>query len=156
MTTETKPKIHSRRHARELALQTLYACEMSATPEWEVMLNRISDDATFTGENIRYARELVKNTLAALGEIDAGIARHAANWELKRMAALDRNILRLAAAELFFSSDVPFKVVIDEAVELAKIYGTDESGGFVNGIIDSIHKERSTAAGRKTPVKESM
>jgi len=58
------------------------------------------------------------------------------------MAALDRNVLRLATAELCYCSDVPFKVVIDEAVELAKTYGLDESGKFVNGILDSIHKER--------------
>jgi transcription antitermination protein NusB len=144
-----KTKFHSRRHARELALQTLYACEVGATPEWEAMLARLGEEGSFSADNIGYARGLVKAAVGSLETLDALIARHAANWELKRMAALDRNILRLAAAELFYFSDVPFKVVIDEAVELAKIYGTDESGGFVNGIIDSIHKERTKA-------KESM
>jgi N utilization substance protein B len=79
--------------------------------------------------------------------IDECLTRHAANWELKRMAALDRNVLRLAVAELFFFTEIPFKVVIDEAVELAKIFGTDESGRFVNGILDSIHKDRSKENG---------
>jgi N utilization substance protein B len=87
--------------------------------------------------------ESPKPRSASLAAIDERITRHAANWELKRMAALDRNILRLAACELVNFSEVPFKVVIDEAVELAKLYGTDESGRFVNGIIDSIRREEN-------------
>jgi transcription antitermination protein NusB len=130
----------NRRHARELALQTLYACESGDMSEWNVMLGRISENIAITDENRLYARNLVQATVKAIAKIDECLARHAANWELKRMAALDRNVLRLAVAELFYFTEVPFKVVIDEAVELAKIYGTDESGRFVNGIIDSIHK----------------
>jgi transcription antitermination protein NusB len=131
-----------RRHARELALQTLYACEIGITRDWMGMLDRIAGDLTFSTENMHYARDLVRAATGSLTTIDDYITRHAANWELKRMAALDRNILRLAVAELFFFSAVPFKVVIDEAVELAKTYGTDDSGKFVNGILDSIHKSR--------------
>jgi transcription antitermination factor NusB len=130
----------SRHKARELALQTLYACEIDGMAEWRVMLDRIGEGRFVAPDNKRYAAELVGKTVASLAIIDATIARHAANWEMKRMAALDRNVLRLATAELFFFSDVPFKVVIDEAVELAKTYGLDESGKFVNGILDSIHK----------------
>jgi transcription antitermination protein NusB len=137
-----KPASQGRHRARELALQTLYACEIGEAAQWEDVLLNIGENGSFAGESIRYARELVKKTVAALGTLDECIAHHAANWELKRMAALDRNILRLAAAELFYFDDVPFRVVIDEAVELAKAYGTDESGRFVNGIIDSIHKAR--------------
>jgi transcription antitermination protein NusB len=140
----------TRHRARELALQTLYACEIGKAEEWEKVLLLIVEGGSFTEESLRYARDLVRTTLSSLGTIDETIARHAANWELKRMAALDRNILRLAAAELFFFDDVPFRVVIDEAVELAKTYGTDESGGFVNGIIDSIHKARKKNGERKT------
>jgi N utilization substance protein B len=135
-------KSKNRRRSRELALQTLYACETGATAEWEPMLNLIAEDACLAGDSAQYARELVRKTFGAVEKIDGVIARHAANWELKRMAAIDRNILRLAAAELFFFGDVPYKVVIDEAVELAKRYGADESGRFVNGILDSIHKEK--------------
>jgi transcription antitermination protein NusB len=135
-----KKKSHSRHKARELALQTLYACEVGTTTEWEGMLRLIGDGGSFPEENVEYARRLVRETRAALEKIDDCIARHAANWELKRMAALDRNILRLASAELLFFGEVPFKVVIDEAVELAKTYGTEESGRFVNGVLDSIHK----------------
>jgi N utilization substance protein B len=130
----------NRRHARELALQTLYACESGDMGEWNVMLGRIALDSAVTDENRLYARNLVQAAVGNLATIDECLARHAANWELKRMAALDRNVLRLAVAELFYFTEVPFKVVIDEAVELAKTYGTDESGRFVNGILDSIHK----------------
>src|SRR5271157_5365563 len=133
-----KTKSHSRHKARELALQTLYACEMGSTAEWEEMLRRIAEAGSFTEKNRGYAADLVRKTLAELGKIDECITLNAANWELKRMAALDRNILRLAAAELFHFGDVPFKVVIDEAVELAKTYGAEDSGRFVNGVLDSI------------------
>ena len=68
------------------------------------------------------------------------ITQRAANWDIKRMAVIDRNILRLAVTELFYFKQVPVKVVIDEAVELAKAFGAEDSGKFVNGIIDSIHK----------------
>jgi N utilization substance protein B len=139
----------NRHRARELALQTLYACEIGTTAEWEGVLRHIVEGGSFTEESVQYARELVRETMASLGTIDGHIASHAANWELKRMAALDRNILRLAATELFFFNDVPFKVVIDEAVELAKSYGTEESGGFVNGILDSIYKTRTKDTERK-------
>jgi len=139
----------NRHRARELALQTLYACEIGTTAEWEGVLRHIVEGGSFTEESVRYARELVRETMASRDTIDGHIASHAANWELKRMAALDRNILRLAAAELFFFDDVPFRVVIDEAVELAKSYGTEESGGFVNGILDSIYKTRTKDTERK-------
>ena len=134
----------NRRHARELALQTLYACEAGDMGEWNVMLGRIAEDSAVTDENRLYARNLVQAAVGNLAMIDECLAGHAANWELKRMAALDRNVLRLAVAELFYFTEVPFKVVIDEAVELAKTYGTDESGRFVNGILDSIHKAGRT------------
>lgn len=141
-------RIQNRRPARELALKTLYACDIGAAAECESMLERIAESGPVADEHRRYARELVLRTSASLGRIDESIASHAANWELKRMAAIDRNILRLAAAELFFFTEVPFRVVIDEAVELAKLFGTDDSGSFVNGILDSIYKdrERETAA----------
>jgi N utilization substance protein B len=134
----------NRRKARELALQTLYALEVNDEQgEWRIVFERIAEGAFCAPENKLYARELVLKTRSALDSIDERITRHASNWELKRMAALDRNILRLAVCELLHFPDVPFKVVIDEAVELAKAYGTEESGRFVNGIIDSVRKEQS-------------
>jgi N utilization substance protein B len=83
------------------------------------------------------------------------ISAKAANWEIRRMAAVDRNTLRLAAAELIhFKDSVPFKVVIDEAVEIAKTYGTDDSGKFVNGILDSIRKDLHSKAGNGSGKEE--
>jgi N utilization substance protein B len=148
MTDEKKVKSESssknRRKARELALQTLYALEVGeAWGEWQIVFDRIAEAAFCAPENRLYARDLVYKTVASLAAIDERITRHAANWELRRMAALDRNVLRLAVCELVDFSEVPFKVVIDEAVELAKLYGTDESGRFVNGIIDSVRREEN-------------
>jgi N utilization substance protein B len=131
----------NRRKSRELALQTLYACEVGNTAEVGVVLEGIMRDQEGEAGAQQYAALLAEKTLSSKKEIDALLGQHAANWDLKRMTAIDRNILRMAVAELWFCSDVPFKVVIDEAVELAKRYGTDDSGKFVNGVIDSIHKE---------------
>ncbi len=139
-----------RHRSRELALSTLYACEVGSNEQWEIMLERIAEDEALSPDVKRYARDLVRSTLENLNEIDATLAEKAANWELRRMAAVDRNVLRLATAELlYFSQSVPFKVVIDEAVEIAKTYGTEDSGKFVNGILDSIHKKLSSATEKK-------
>lgn len=131
-----------RRHrSRELALQTLYACEVGLTSDWKSMLDQIADSSALSEEVKLYAKELVNKVYTSLEQIDISIQERAANWEMKRMAAIDRNIIRLAVAEITFFSDVPVKVVIDEAVELAKKFGTGDSGKFVNGVIDSIHKK---------------
>jgi N utilization substance protein B len=105
------------------------------------MLEQIAESGGFSEEIKKYARELVTNVYNSLEQIDKNIQERAANWEMKRMAVIDRNIIRLAVAEMTFSDDVPVKVVIDEAVELAKTFGSDDSGKFVNGVIDSIHKK---------------
>jgi N utilization substance protein B len=131
----------NRHRARELALQTLYACEVGITADWQTTLERIADDSALAPDIKKFARDLVCAAFGSLAQIDITISERAANWELKRMAAIDRNILRLAVAELTYFSQIPAKVVIDEAVELAKTFGTDDSGKFVNGIIDSIHKK---------------
>lgn len=142
-------KIPKNRHrSRVLALQTLYACEVGTCAEWETMLTRISEGSSIFGPVVLYARELLAACYHSMKQIDEVIKKRAANWDIKRMAAIDRNILRLAVAELQNFKQVPVKVVIDEAVELAKAFGTDESGKFVNGIIDSIHKNMTD----RTPV----
>ena len=143
MTNHTKKRSDShgkRRRSRILALQTLYACEVGVFPEWRSMLERIAEGSSLPATVIAYARELLSELYKATESIDTLIRKRAANWDIKRMAAIDRNILRLAVAELCYFQQVPAKVVIDEAVELAKAFGTEESGKFVNGIIDSIHK----------------
>jgi N utilization substance protein B len=93
-----------------------------------------------------FANRLVNGTMEHRQELDATITRSADNWELHRMAVIDRNILRLGTYELVFEAEVPAKVVINEAVELAKKYGDVESGKFVNGILDKIHKTEARPA----------
>jgi len=131
------------RHAgRELALRTLYAYDIDGSCSWEQMLESIAENDELDAGVIRYARTLVDAALKNRELIDAMIARKAVNWELRRMAVVDRNVLRFAVAELLcFREQVPYKVAIDEAVEIAKTYGTDDSGKFVNGVLDSIRRE---------------
>ena len=92
-----------------------------------------------------YANQLVTGTLQHSVEIDRLIGAHADNWDMKRMAVIDRNILRVGAFELLYLEEVPSKVCINEAIELAKRFGDAESGKFVNGILDAIHKKRHAA-----------
>ena len=106
------------------------------------MLEDIADNDELEPKVRQYAAKLMGFTIENLESIDSIIAGKAANWELRRMAAVDRNVLRLASAELIYlKGSVPYKVAIDEAVEIAKAYGTDDSGKFVNGILDSIRKD---------------
>jgi len=133
-----------RRASRELALRTLYAHEVDPSGSWAFMLNSIAENDQLQDdpEVMEYAKSLVEAAVKNREAIDALISGKAIHWELRRMAAVDRNVLRMATAELMrFQEDVPYKVAIDEAVEIAKIYGTDDSGKFVNGILDSIRKE---------------
>jgi transcription antitermination protein NusB len=131
----------NRRKSREIALQALYACEIGETSDCSSVIENIVDEDATDDAVAQYAKSLVVSVVSRRAEIDALLQRHTANWDVKRMTAIDRNILRMAVVELERSEDVPFKVVIDEAVELAKQYGTDDSGKFVNGVIDSIRKE---------------
>jgi N utilization substance protein B len=88
-----------------------------------------------------FAEPLIRGILERRPEIDAHVQKYAKNWELHRMAAVDRNILRLAAFEMLFRDDIPPVVSINEAVDIAKKYSTDDSGKFVNGILDSMRKD---------------
>ena len=94
-------------------------------------------------EAFTYARTLVEGTLSHRDEIDELIRRQAEHWRLERMPAVDRNILRLAVYEFLYETDVPKLVILDEAIELAKEFGTEQSGRFVNGVLDGILKSQS-------------
>jgi len=145
----------NRHRSRELALHTLYAYEVDSSGKWEQMLETIAENDALSATVRKYASSLVGETIKNMEAVDAMITRKAANWELRRMAAVDRNVLRLATAELvYFKETVPFKVVIDEAVEIAKTYGTDDSGKFVNGILDSIRKDLYGKAGKESVEEE--
>ena len=132
-----------RTKAREFALQILYQIEIAKEPPDTALENFWETQAPehLDKELKDFTAELVEGVRENLGSLDAKITQYAANWELKRMAAIDRNILRLSAYELMFRQDIPPKVSINEAVELAKKYSGLESGKFVNAILDKIKQE---------------
>ncbi len=107
----------------------------------EIVLNDVCSRTSHPQEVVEFARELVTITITNLLKIDNVISRTADNWSFDRLATLDRNILRAAICEIFYFPEIPFKVSIDEAIELAKKYSTKDSGRFVNGILDKVVKE---------------
>ncbi|NWF99924.1 MAG: transcription antitermination factor NusB [Thermoanaerobaculaceae bacterium] len=136
----------TRRRGRELALQMLYQYELAGTPPEEIStsLEELQQAPAAAQE---FALELVRGVVANLEAIDARIAAQADNWRLDRMAAVDRNVLRLALFELLFQRDTPPAVVIDEAVEIAKRFGSEKSGQFVNGVLDgALHRHAASGA----------
>jgi transcription antitermination protein NusB len=135
-----------RRHGRAYALQLLYARDGDPDTDVRLAANSWSEEFELEVEPAAqaFARDLVAAATERTREIDELIAASSRNWRLERMSRVDRNILRLGACELLAFRDVPVKVVINEAVELAKRFGTAESSAFVNGVLDRI----ATAAGR--------
>lgn len=133
----------ARRRSREAALQVLYAADVSRAlrPDQPTGAQQSFDQVAQHFELPESARafavQLVSGVSERLSELDAQIAAHAQNWRIERMAAVDRNVLRIAAFELLHG-DVPIEVVLDEAVELAKRFGGDSSPAFVNGILDAV------------------
>lgn len=134
----------SRSRCRELALQFLYQAEF-AGPRGAAEVAQFWRHFRKGNQTPDYLLQLVEGVAVHLEELDALISRYSEHWRLERMAAVDRNLLRLAAYELLYEPRIPPKVVINEAVELAKLYGTEGSGAFVNGILDRIR----VAAGRE-------
>ena len=123
--------------ARELALQILYQHDLRGD-EIREQLDQILATSDQTEDVTGFARELVLGTLGSISDIDARIARVAEHWDVYRMAAIDRNILRMAVFEMTSRDDIPSKVSINEAIELGKKYSTQQSGAFINGILDRI------------------
>lgn len=133
-----------RRRARELALQLLYQHEHTGA-DLDVM-QKDFDEFTGASDGVReFADFLLRGTLANLEKLDEELALQTAHWRLERLAAVDRNILRLALFELTHVPDTPAAVVIDEAIEIAKTFGAEESGRFVNGVLDGYVKRRAEA-----------
>jgi transcription antitermination protein NusB len=131
-----------RRQGREIALQTLYIIDTSGTPEAEAfaIVNRRHepDDP----KTLEFARELVAGTTQERLKLDKLIEGAAQNWALSRMAAVDRNVLRLSAYELLHRLDTPVNVVIDEAIEIVRKFSTEDSTRFINGILDKLKENR--------------
>ena len=136
-----------RRSSRELALKFLYQSELNkgnVDEQMKLFLKRNSSQE----EVETFMLELVKSILRQINEIDAIIQKFSDNWVLDRMTVIDRNILRMGTCELLFSFSTPPKVVINEAVDIAKKYGNEDSPEFINGILDKIYKE----IGQKGPL----
>ena len=129
----------TRRQARESALQVLYQLEMSGEESPSLFDAEVLSEL---GPEVKeFASGLVDGVKEHMGEIDELISTHSTNWKLSRMAAVDKNILRIAVFELKSRPDIPTKVTINEAVEIAKRFGSSDSGAFVNGILDNIAQE---------------
>ncbi|MCX5700889.1 MAG: transcription antitermination factor NusB [Candidatus Omnitrophica bacterium] len=130
--------------AREYALQVLYQVDITNDPPDEALDNFWSNhkDEEVEAELKEFSYKLVNGVIANLEDIDKKIAQYATNWQLKRMAFVDRNIMRMGCFELIHCDDIPPKVSINEAVELAKKFSGLESGKFVNAILDKVKLEK--------------
>ena len=127
----------ARTTAREAALQMLFAIE-ATTASVEVAIRDFWREMPGDPEGRPYADELVRGVAEVLAELDGELRQASTNWRLERMTRVDRNVLRIGAFELRRHAEIPRAVIIDEAVELAKRFGTEESGAFVNGVLDRV------------------
>jgi N utilization substance protein B len=138
----------SRTRARSAALQALYEIDIAGHPPGTVLEERIKEENL--DENMgEFARNIVMNVWPIVNELDAFIANHAPEWPLDQVAVIDRNIIRIALWEFAVSGEVPIKVAINEAVELAKVYGSDSAPRFVNGVLGSL-------AARQNEIRQAL
>lgn len=134
-----------RSRAREVALQLLFQHDVNPNVERSV-IERFVHDRLKDGELERFCLGLYDGVLQSAARIDERLAASAQNWRLPRMAAVDRNVLRLGAYELLISTENPAAVVLDEAIELVRRYGSADSPAFVNGVLDHLHREEAPVA----------
>ncbi|MDP8296695.1 MAG: transcription antitermination factor NusB [Candidatus Orphnella occulta] len=137
--------MRKRTRSRELALQILYQADIRHEDIKSILSDFWKSQSQSSEELepsiMEFAENLAQGTQENIKQIDTTISSYAQNWQLERMAVIDRNIMRMSCYELLFLDDVPPKVSINEAVDLAKKYGDLESGKFVNGILDKINKK---------------
>lgn len=139
----TPPDMAARRHqGRMLALQVLYEVDLTGHDEQEVMARAFAEHAPVGDDVMAHVASLVQGVLTRLDELDPLIAEAAPARALLEQAAIERNVLRLAAYELHHDADVPPKVAINEAVELAKRFGGENSGKFINGVLRTLYENR--------------
>ena len=139
-----------RTRSRELALQFLYQVDLLGPEKLKDLTGFLQEQAEGgDAETTRYARLLVEGTVDATPELDAEIQFVAQNWQVDRMAVIDRNVLRMAAFEILHCDEIPPKVAINEGIELGKRFSTANTGAFVNGILDKVRQiahDRAAAA----------
>lgn len=133
----------SRRKSREVALQLLYQIEINPLDTREI-LDLFWQSFEPPEEIKAFAAQIVDGVRRYKDDIDGLIEGCSDHWKIERMTLIDRNILRVGVYELMYAEGVPVKVAINEAIELGKKYGSEESGAFINGVLDKIHKERYT------------
>ena len=138
--------MRNRTRARELALQLLYQVDLREDELWE-QVDELLLDSEEPEDVVEFARGLVKGALDSRDVSDGMITGVAEHWDIARMAVIDRNILRLAIYEMTSRPNIPDKVSINEAIELGKKFSTEQSGGFINGILDRIRRQIEDARG---------
>jgi N utilization substance protein B len=129
-----------RRKAREIALQTLYAEEVSGA-DWRAAFRDNVERRKPSEEAVEYAERLVEHVIEEKPQLDERLKRRLQNWELERVSVIDRTILRIALAELIHCPEVPTNVIMDEAIEIAKKFSSADAGKFVNGLLDALARE---------------
>lgn len=137
-----------RRQARTVALQALYEID-SVAHSTDQVLQYLTEKENLPQEGMAFATALVNGVLACHQQLDAIIQKHAPEWPVDQLAIVDRNILRMALYELLHSQDVPIKVAVNEAVELAKTFGSDTAPRFVNGVLGAFLLEHPAGELRK-------
>ncbi|HEV8435541.1 MAG TPA: transcription antitermination factor NusB [Thermoanaerobaculia bacterium] len=135
----------ARRKARELALQMLFQHDMAGN-EPDMVIATFEDLQKSKPNTREFATKIFRGTVDHLSEIDDMIQAQAENWRLSRMAVVDRNIIRMSVYEFLHETDTPKLVIIDEAIEIAKKFGTQKSSQFINGILDGILKRYNLAS----------
>lgn len=131
-----------KRRSRELALQMLFQMDMGTVQLKDLEENFLPQASAAEMAKVM-ALQMVRNTWDHLADIDRHLRNLAEHWDLARMAAVDRNILRLATYEILYDAEIPKSVAINEAIEIVKKYSTDESSRFVNGILDKLNKNQN-------------
>ena len=150
----------NRRKARELAIQALFYIDMSQNDSKEAV-KLFCENFVTSKRNLSFFFRLINGVSKAIPEIDSIVERFSSNWKISRMSIVDRNIMRLAVYEMLFCGDIPSKVSINEAIDIGKKFGAEESGAFINGILDSIRialeeEKKGVGAGLKpAPTNET-
>lgn len=131
----------NRRKSRELALQVLFQAEFGENVKLQDRLAYFQQSFSIDAEVLNYAKHLLKGIENEMAAIDSKLQSLSKNWKLERMSLVDKNILRLAAFEILYSKEAPPKVVINEAIELAKQYSGEDAYQFVNGLLDALSQQ---------------
>jgi N utilization substance protein B len=134
-----------RRRAREIALQVLYQREFNQVETEEALALFWNNFEVLKGA-LKFSERLIKGVEAHREDLDRIIEQHSSNWKVGRMTHVDRTILRIATYELLYCDDIPPKVTINEAIDIGKKYGSEDSGAFINGVLDKVKSEERRQA----------